>query len=73
VQPVVAHLPDGATVPIEGDLNLTLLDWYTDGVPTEEAARQIRRSADLALIGLAAPVLPQDCHRPEYHFPTQTN
>jgi hypothetical protein len=46
VQPVVAHLPDAAAVLIEGGLNLTLLDWYTNGVPTEEAAQRIRRSAD---------------------------
>jgi hypothetical protein len=31
--------------PIEGGLNLILLDRYMDGVPTEEAAQQIKRSA----------------------------
>jgi hypothetical protein len=45
VQQVMAHLPDEAAVPIEGKLKPTLLDWYTDGVPTEEAAQRIRRSA----------------------------
>ncbi len=45
MQQVVAYLPDDAAVPIKGDLNLTLLDWYTDGVPAEEAAQRIRRSA----------------------------
>jgi hypothetical protein len=30
---------------VQGDLNLTLLDWYTDGIPAEEAAERIRRSA----------------------------
>jgi hypothetical protein len=45
VQPVVAHLPDAAAVLIEGDLNLTLLDWYTNGVPAKEAAQRVRRAA----------------------------
>lgn len=46
VQQVVAYLPDEAALLIEGDLTLTLLDGYTDGVPAEEAAQRIRRSAD---------------------------
>lgn len=45
VQQVVAYLPDEAAVPIKGNLTLTLLDGYTDGVPAEEAAQRIRRSA----------------------------
>ncbi|WP_194164525.1 hypothetical protein [Microvirga thermotolerans] len=42
---VAAHLPDEAAQLVQGDLNLTLLDWYTDGIPAEEAAERIRRSA----------------------------
>jgi hypothetical protein len=45
LQQVAAHLPDEATQLVQGDLNLTLLDWYTDGVPAEEAAARISRSA----------------------------
>ena len=36
LQQVVAYLPDEAAVPIKGNLTLTLLDGYTDGVPAEE-------------------------------------
>jgi hypothetical protein len=67
VQSIVAHLPNAAAVSIKGGLNLILLDRYMDGVPAEKAARRIRRSADLALIELAVPMLPQDYYRPEYH------
>lgn len=45
LQQVVAKLPDEAAQLVQGDLNLTLLDWYTDGIPAEEAAERIRRSA----------------------------
>lgn len=45
LQHVAAHLPDEAAQMVQGDLNLTLLDWYTDGIPAEEAAERIRRSA----------------------------
>ena len=45
VQQIVASLPGEPAIPIEGDLNLTLLDCYTDGVQAEEAAQRIRRSA----------------------------
>jgi hypothetical protein len=45
LQQVAAHLPDEAAQLLQGNLNLTLLDWYTDGVPAEEAAERIRRSA----------------------------
>jgi len=45
LQLVAAHLPDEAAQLVRGDLNLTLLDWYTDGIPAEEAAARIRRSA----------------------------
>jgi hypothetical protein len=44
LQQVAARLPDEASGLVQGDLNLTLLDWYTDGVPAEEAAAPIRRS-----------------------------
>jgi hypothetical protein len=44
LQQVAARLPDEASGLVQGDLNLTLLDWYTDGVPAEEAAARIRRS-----------------------------
>ena len=42
---VAARLPDEAVQLVQGNLNLTLLDWYTDGIPAEEAAERIRRSA----------------------------
>jgi hypothetical protein len=42
---VASELPAEAGELIKGSLNLTLLDWYTDGVPAEEAAQRIRRSA----------------------------
>jgi hypothetical protein len=45
LQQVAAPLPEEATQLIQGDLNLTLLEWYTDGVPAREAAERIRRSA----------------------------
>lgn len=48
LQEVAAHLPEEATQLIRGDLNLTLLEWYTDGVPAREAAERIRRSAGWA-------------------------
>jgi hypothetical protein len=38
---VVAHLPEEVAQLIRGDLNLTLLEWYTDGVPAKEAAKRI--------------------------------
>lgn len=44
LQQVAAHLPDEAAQLAQGDLNLTLLDWYTDGIAAEEAAARIRRS-----------------------------
>ncbi len=43
-QEVAGQLPDEAVRLIEGGLNLTLLDWYMDGVPAQEAAGRIRRS-----------------------------
>jgi hypothetical protein len=48
LEKVARQLPEEAGELIEGDLNLTLLDWYTDGVPAEEAAARIRRSAGWA-------------------------
>jgi hypothetical protein len=45
---VVAHSPEEVAQLIRGDLNLTLLEWYTDGVPAKEAAERIRRSAGWA-------------------------
>jgi len=45
LQQIAAHLPDEAAQLVQGALNLTLLDWYTDGVPAEEATERIRRSA----------------------------
>ena len=48
LEKVARQLPEEAGKLIEGDLNLTLLDWYTDGVPAEEAAARIRRSAGWA-------------------------
>jgi hypothetical protein len=48
LQQVAAHLPDEAAKLVHGDLNLTLLDWYTEGVRAEEAAARIRRSAGWA-------------------------
>jgi hypothetical protein len=45
LEEVARQLPPEAGKLIEGDLNLTLLDWYTDGIPAQEAARRIRRSA----------------------------
>jgi hypothetical protein len=46
LQEVARHLPGDARRLIAGDLNLTLLDWYTDGVPPKEAARRIKRALD---------------------------
>jgi len=48
LQEVATHLPEEATQLIRGDLNLTLLEWYTDGVSAREAAERIRRSAGWA-------------------------
>jgi hypothetical protein len=48
LQQVAAHLPYEAAKLVHGDLNLTLLDWYTEGVRAEEAAARIRRSAGWA-------------------------
>ena len=48
LQEVAAHLPEEATQLIRGDLSMTLLEWYTDGVPAREAAERIRRSAGWA-------------------------
>ena len=45
LQQLAAHLPDEGAPLVQGDLNLTLLDWYTEGIPAEEAAARIRRSA----------------------------
>jgi hypothetical protein len=41
LQQVTARLPAEASGPVQGDLNLTLLDWYKDGVPAREAAARI--------------------------------
>jgi hypothetical protein len=48
LQEVAAHLPGEVTRLIQGDLNLALLDWDTDGVPAREATAWIRRSAGWA-------------------------
>jgi len=48
LEAVARELPEETGGLIRGDLNLTLLDWYTDGIPAREAARRIRRSLDLS-------------------------
>jgi hypothetical protein len=58
-----AHLPDEAAPLVHGDLNLTLLDWHTDGVPPRrlpsgssdrqpgpDRARMVRSRADCGII-----------------------
>jgi len=42
---IAGRLPDEAHELIEGRMNLTLLDWYTDGIPASEAAERVRRAA----------------------------
>ena len=46
LQEVAKYLPAEAKRLVTGDLNLTLLDWYTDGIPPREAARRIRRALE---------------------------
>ena len=45
LEEIAKQLPKEAAPLIEGDLNLTLLDWYTNGVPAKEAAQRVRRAA----------------------------
>ena len=44
-QEIAAELPEEGRELVQGQLNLTLLDWYTDGIPVKEAAERIKRSA----------------------------
>ena len=44
LEEVAGKLPGEVQHLIKCDLNLTLLDWYTDGIPASEAAQRIRRS-----------------------------
>jgi hypothetical protein len=46
LQEVARHLPAHARKLVTGDLNLTVLDWFTDGVAPKEAARRIRRALE---------------------------
>ena len=46
LQEVARHLPARARKLVTGDLNLTVLDWFTDGVAPKEAARRIRRALE---------------------------
>ncbi len=48
LEEVSERLPEEARSLLRGDLNLTLLDWYTDGIPAEEAAQRIWRSGGWA-------------------------
>jgi hypothetical protein len=44
LEEVAGQLPQEADPLIRGDLNLTLIDWYTSGIPAIEAIQRIKRS-----------------------------
>ncbi|WP_046867370.1 hypothetical protein [Microvirga massiliensis] len=46
LQEVARHLPAHARRLVTGDLNLTVLAWFTEGVASKEAARRIRRALE---------------------------
>ena len=44
LEEVARRLPSDAKRLVWGNLNLTLRDWYTNGIPAPEAARRINRA-----------------------------
>ena len=44
LEEVARQLPPEAKRLVEGRLNLTLRDWYTDRLPAPEAAQRIKRA-----------------------------
>jgi len=44
LEEVARRLPPEAKTLVWGNLNLTLRDWYTNGLPAAEAARRIARA-----------------------------
>ena len=44
LEAVAQSLPQQTRKLVRGDLYLALLDWYTEGVPAQEAAQRLKRA-----------------------------